>query len=148
MEKYKDRGVAVLRQLSVGKFDRGLYLKGKRFEGSVWGGLVTLVCTVVLLTYAGIVFQSILTREEYRMDQSETRLEFTHLDEVTVRDFLDNTFLVNFYEITAFPESGVASCNDVEFNITYNLGQINLTFPATGAWTEPTVSCSYKPSES
>lgn len=138
-----------MRKLSVGKFDRGLYLGQQRFEGSVLGGLVTLLCSLVLLAYAGFVFNSILTREEYRMDQSETHLEFTSLDKVTVRDFFENTFRVNFYDLTLFSESGVTSCNDVEFNMTYMLGEVNLTFPATTESIDPgVVECTYRPNVS
>lgn len=54
--------------LSVGKFDRGLYLNKKRFEASIIGGLVTVLCTLIIVTYSVFVFESIVSREEYRMD--------------------------------------------------------------------------------
>ncbi len=63
-----DKGLAVLSMLSVGKFDRGLYLNKKRFEASIIGGLVTVLCTLIIVTYSVFVFESILSREEYRMD--------------------------------------------------------------------------------
>jgi hypothetical protein len=58
----------LIKMASVGKFDRGLYYNGERFQSSFAGGLVTLTFAIALMVYSVSMFYSILTKDEYRMD--------------------------------------------------------------------------------
>ncbi len=57
-----------IRLMSLGKFDRGLYYQGNRFQSSIVGGIVTMFSIAILLTYSIILLNSIVTKDEYTLD--------------------------------------------------------------------------------
>ena len=110
----------VIKQMSLGKFDRGLYYQGIRFQSSIVGGLVTLVSIATLLTYTIILLDSIVTKDEYNLDQNYVDLKNSGFEDFTIGHFMRDTLQINYFEILLLKEYGYTSCNDVEFNITYS----------------------------
>ena len=77
----------LLKFVSIGQFDRGLYIRGKRFQSSLIGGIVTIIFAIFILTYAFYVFQSIIGRDLYRLDQSITDTKYSGLEQLSVENF-------------------------------------------------------------
>jgi tetrahydromethanopterin S-methyltransferase subunit E len=60
----------ILRRISVGKFDQGLYLNEKRHQSSICGGLFTVFLLIVIISYSAVVFTSVFKRYDYKIDES------------------------------------------------------------------------------
>lgn len=133
---------------AIGKFDRGLYINGNRFQSSLIAGLLTLIITILLTAYAVFVFTSITKRDDYRMDQSLVDLKHSGFEEVTIGDFLKNTFKITRFEIVLEIDTGFSSCNDVEFNVSYK-NSVNMTFESTSNYSYPNFAfaCYFLPGE-
>ena len=112
--------VDFIKHLSLGKFDRGLYYQGIRFQSSIVGGIVTLVSIATLLTYSIILLDSIVTKDEYNLDQNYVDLKNSGFEDFTIGHFIRDTLQINYFEISLLKEFGYTSCNDVEFIITYS----------------------------
>jgi hypothetical protein len=108
-----------IKEMSLGKFDRGLYYQGIRFQSSIVGGVVTLISIATLLAYSIILLDSIVTKDEYNLDQNYVDLKNSGFEDFTIGHFVKETLQINYFEIVLLREFGYTSCNDVEFNITY-----------------------------
>ena len=119
-----------IRLMSLGKFDRGLYYQGMRFQSSILGGIVTIFSIAMLSTYSIILLDSVVTKEEYTLDQNYVDLKYSGFEDFTIGDFMRDTFQVNYFEIVLLQENGFKTCNEVEFNVTYD-NLYNFTFEPT-----------------
>lgn len=54
-----------LRMLSMGKFDQGLYLNGRKQFGSILGGLITLSIVLGVLVYSIILINWVFEGDVY-----------------------------------------------------------------------------------
>jgi hypothetical protein len=69
-DSIKTRTVDVLQQISIGKYDRGLYLDEKRHHSSICGGILTIFIVITIIVYMTSVFSTIFQRLEYKIDES------------------------------------------------------------------------------
>lgn len=75
-----------LQQISVGKYDQGLYLDEKRHQASIYGGLFTIVMATVILGYMSVIFYTIFQRADFTVVESSTLFEKSGILQATVRD--------------------------------------------------------------
>ena len=69
--KYFFKKIAsLLKLISIGKYDRGLYLNERRHQSSVCGGIFTIFLVTVILTYLITVMVTIVDRVEYTVNES------------------------------------------------------------------------------
>lgn len=59
-----------LRRISVGKFDKGLYLNENRHQSSICGGLLTIFLLTVIISYSAVIFTAVYKRYDYKVDES------------------------------------------------------------------------------
>lgn len=102
MKSLSEKGTDLLNSISLGKYDRGLYHHGKRFQSSIAGGICTLIIIVTIITYATFVFHAIVgPHKEFRLDQSVKDLKYSGLETVTVSEFFQKTLIINHYQLIA-----------------------------------------------
>jgi hypothetical protein len=67
----KEKLAKCLRAISVGKYQTTLYNKtGLPYMSSVLGGLITLVCVLIIATYSVVLLISIFQKERYNLDMT------------------------------------------------------------------------------
>jgi hypothetical protein len=76
--------VDFIKQFSLGKYDRGLYYQGIRFQSSILGGVVTLISIAALLTYSIILLDSIVAKDEYNLEQNYVDLKYSGFEDFKV----------------------------------------------------------------
>ena len=81
--------------------------------------MITLISLATLLTYSIILLDSIVTKDEYNLDQNYIDLKNSGFEEFTIGDFMRDTMQVNYFEIILLKEYGYSKCNEVEFNVSY-----------------------------
>ena len=64
-----------LSEISIGQHNTKLYYKGRESQSSSFGGLMTILCAIILITYSYFMILSILRRDKYNLNT--TMLETT-----------------------------------------------------------------------
>ena len=64
-----------LSEISIGQYNTKLYYKGRESQSSSFGGLMTILCAIILITYSYFMILSILRRDKYNLNT--TMLEST-----------------------------------------------------------------------
>jgi uncharacterized metal-binding protein len=57
-----------IRLLSIGKYNHGLYHRGRSHHSSIVGGLLTLILVGSILTYLIFTLNSIIMNQEFNLD--------------------------------------------------------------------------------
>ena len=78
----------MLRILSMGKFDQGLYLDGRKHSASILGGLVTLSIILGVLVYSIILISWVFKGNIYYIQQSTELPEESGIMSLTVGDYI------------------------------------------------------------
>jgi hypothetical protein len=67
----KEKLAKCLRAISVGKYQTTLYNKtGLPYMSSVLGGLITLICVLIIFTYSIFLLISIFQKERYNLEMT------------------------------------------------------------------------------
>ena len=71
-----------VRAISVGKYQTTLYNKtGLPYMSSVLGGLITLVCVLIIATYSVFLLISIFQKDRYNLDMTSQEIRAYQRDE-------------------------------------------------------------------
>lgn len=62
------RLVWVLELISVGQYYTKLYHRGKGTKSSMLGGILTIMCAIILVTYAVYILVPIFNKDNYNLD--------------------------------------------------------------------------------
>jgi large-conductance mechanosensitive channel len=78
----KEKLAKCLRAISVGKYQTTLYNKtGLPYMSSVLGGLITLVCVLIIAAYSVFLLISIFQKERYNLDMTTQEIRAYQPDE-------------------------------------------------------------------
>ncbi len=105
----------VLKQISIGKYDRGLYIEEKRHQSSICGGILTLMILVTIITYLSIVLYTVFNRLEYKIDESSVIFKDSGIDSLTFGEIWDQ--LPDNFEFDLSSYYNYTSCKDITFSI-------------------------------
>ena len=83
-EKIVPKTAGLLRQISIGKYNQGLYLNEKRHQSSICGGLITIFLLTIIITHSAVIFTTIFHRYDYKVDESTVLFQNSGLAEVTM----------------------------------------------------------------
>ncbi len=77
----KEKLAKCIRAISVGKYQTTLYNKtGLPYMSSVLGGLITLVCVLIIATYSVFLLASIFQKERYILDMTTQEIRAYQMD--------------------------------------------------------------------
>jgi hypothetical protein len=62
------RIVWTLEFISVGQYYTKLYHRGKGTQSSIVGGILTIICALILVSYAVVILVPIFNRDNYNLD--------------------------------------------------------------------------------
>ena len=54
-----------LKQISIGKHNQGLYLDGRRYYSTIYGGIFTLIIVFLMIVFTTATLKSIINLEQY-----------------------------------------------------------------------------------
>ena len=126
-DSIKTRTVGVLQQISIGKYDRGLYLDEKRHHSSTCGGILTIFIVITIIIYMTSVFSTIFQRLEYKIDESSLVFGKSGITNLTFGQI--SSQLPTSFELDLNKNNGYTSCQDVGF--TLNVEEISQEVPFT-----------------
>lgn len=86
-ESMPSRTASILRTMSIGKYDQGLYLDEKRQQSSICGGLFTVCLIFIIGMYMAVIFYAVIKRSEYKLDEGSVMFDNSGIKELKVRDF-------------------------------------------------------------
>jgi hypothetical protein len=113
----KEKKARCLRVISVGKYQTTLYNKtGLPYMSSVLGGLITLVCVLIIATYSVFLLISIFQKERYNLDMATQEIRAYQLDyDKRLQKNLTSCETGNCRDILVSDWENV--CNDIEIHI-------------------------------
>jgi len=85
-----------LKTISLGKISTKLYYNGKGTKGSVATGILTIILTLLLASYAIILFRDIIDRQNYSLDL--TLMEISCLKAVGGNNSVDSILTDQLYK--------------------------------------------------
>ena len=122
-----------VRAISVGKYQTTLYNKtGLPYMSSVLGGLITLVCVLIIATYSVFLLISIFQKERYNLDMKSQEIRAYQVDDhYRLQKNLTSCETGNCRDILVSDWEEV--CNDIEIYIYALNTTVNVS---VSAWIE------------
>ena len=114
-KSFGTKTAGILQQISIGKYDRGLYLDEKRHQSSICGGIFTILIVVTILTYMISVFSTIFNRLEYKVEESSVIFKDSGIGNLTFGQISDQ--MPSNFEIDLSGAFGYTNCTDVKFTV-------------------------------
>ena len=116
-ESRPSKTASILRRISIGKYDQGLYLDEKRQQSSICGGLFTVCLISIIGIYMAVIFYSVYKRSEFKVDEGSLMF-----DDSGIRDWRVSAFegqLPRLYSIILNQNDGYTFCSDFTFKVEY-----------------------------
>ena len=140
-DSMQTRAVGVLQQISIGKYDRGLYLDEKRHHSSICGGILTILIVVTIIGYMTSVFTTIFQRLEYKIDESSLVFVSSGITNLTFGQI--SSQLPTSFELDINKNYGYTSCQDVGFALTVDEVTQEIPFTSENYMGSTSIRCSY-----
>jgi hypothetical protein len=71
---------------STGKHASGLFFHRRRYQSSIFGGILTLLCSVVIVVYSAITLYSIFAKESFIVEDSVSLLNSPKYLDLSLED--------------------------------------------------------------
>ena len=126
----KEKMARCVRAISVGKYQTTLYNKtGLPYMSSVLGGLITLVCVLIIATYSVFLLVSIFQKERYNLEMTTQEIRaYQRVDDYWLQKNLTSCETGNCRDILVSDWEEV--CDDIEINIYASIATVNVSVSA------------------